>query len=143
MAKAQMDGLAGVLDNLRALESKSAKKIIRHSLRAGAKPIQAEARQQAKRFDRPGTPSPVWKQITTRALKKRAANAYGAGFGVRIGVKNAGPGEPFNYARHLEHGTSSMAAQPFMRPAVDTKQQEALNAIAADLWAGIRKHTAT
>ena len=137
MAQRYISGLEGIQENLNALEVKMQKKLVRHALRAAAKPIQAEARQQAKQFDRPDTPDPVWKQIATRAMKKRQVKRHGADLGVKIGVKASKPGEPFRYAFYLEHGTSEMAAQPFLRPAADTQQSEAIQAFAKDLKQGI------
>ena len=44
-----------------------------------------------------------------------------------------------DYAIEVELGTSKMEAQPYMRPAIDTKKSEASKAIAENLQAQIRK----
>lgn len=137
MATRYIQGLEGIKQNLDRLEGKQAKKLVRHALREAAKPIQAEARQQAKAFDRPETPDAIWKNIATRAMKARAVKRKGADLGVKIGVKHSNRGEPLHYAVFLEHGTSEMAAQPFLRVAADTQQTEAINRFADDLKQGI------
>lgn len=135
---ATLQGLDGIKANLDQLRGKQAKKLVRHALREAAKPIQNEARQQAKQFDRPETPDAIWKNIATRAMKARVVKRKGADLGVKIGVKHSNRGEPLHHAVFLEHGTSEMAAQPFLRPAADTQQNEALDAFADDVWQGIR-----
>lgn len=49
----------------------------------------------------------------------------------------AGGGD-VDYSLHVEFGTVRMPAQPFMRPAIDTKQKQATKAIAYNLQAQIR-----
>ena len=44
-----------------------------------------------------------------------------------------------DYAIEVELGTSKMEAQPYMRPAIDTKKSEASKAMAENLQAQIRK----
>ena len=137
----KVEGLEGIKRSLSELDAKVQKKVTRHALRAAAKPIQAEARRQAKQFDRPETPDRVWKQITTRSLPKRAVKASGGDLGVAIGVKDSKPGETFHYAKFVLLGTSQIQANPVLRRSADTKQTDALNAFADDLWDGIRKQT--
>lgn len=42
-------------------------------------------------------------------------------------------GDGVDYQAYVEFGTSKMAAQPYMRPAIDTKKNEADKAIAENL----------
>lgn len=42
-------------------------------------------------------------------------------------------GDEVDYHLHVEFGTVKMKAQPYMRPAIDTKQKECVKAIAANL----------
>jgi HK97 gp10 family phage protein len=52
----------------------------------------------------------------------------------------AGGGDlPVDYQGYVEFGTSKMPAQPYMRPAIDNKQGEALKAVAANLEGQIGK----
>lgn len=50
----------------------------------------------------------------------------------------AGGGD-VDYALYVEFGTIKMEAQPYMRPAIDTKQKEALRAMADNLNEQMRK----
>lgn len=43
------------------------------------------------------------------------------------------------YGHFVEHGTSKMAAQPFIRPSYDAKRQEAIDAVRARLREGLIK----
>jgi HK97 gp10 family phage protein len=43
-------------------------------------------------------------------------------------VVHIGPDERHFHGRFVENGTSKMAAQPFLRPALDNKEREALEA---------------
>lgn len=54
-------------------------------------------------------------------------------------VQFAVGGGNIDYALYVEMGTSKMPAQPFMRPAIDTKQKEALKAIGANLEKQMRR----
>lgn len=40
-------------------------------------------------------------------------------------------------AHFVEFGTSKVAAQPFMRPALDSKAQAAISIMGAEMWKGI------
>jgi HK97 gp10 family phage protein len=135
---AKIEGLDGVLKELRKLEGKQAKKLVRHSLRAGAKPLRNEMKRNAKTFDDPETGQAIYKQIATRTIPKRTLKRYGFEAGVSTGVKESGKDEPYHYAQYLERGTSKMAAQPFIRPAIDTTKDIVFTAVSKDLWSGIK-----
>ena len=47
-------------------------------------------------------------------------------------------GNGVDYHLHVEFGTVKMAAQPYMRPAIDTKKGEVTRAIAKNLQAQIK-----
>lgn len=50
----------------------------------------------------------------------------------------AGDGRDVDYQYYVEFGTSKMEAQPYMRPAIDTKKNECNKAIAENLQKQIR-----
>ena len=50
----------------------------------------------------------------------------------------AGDDADVDYHMHVEFGTIKMAAQPYMRPAIDTKQNECNKVIAENLQKQIR-----
>lgn len=53
--------------------------------------------------------------------------------GESVNLVAGGGSLPVDYATYVELGTSKMAAQPYMRPAIDNKQKEALQAAADNL----------
>lgn len=136
--------LEGVEDLKRALANatKSIRtKAVRGALRAAGKVIQQAARANAPVLVIP-TPyratGTVKKRITVRASKfSRQAGNEGVYINVRpisgkaqvkkygrAGAKNKN--DPF-YWRFLEFGTKKMAARPFLRPAAESRGNEAIN----------------
>lgn len=54
-----------------------------------------------------------------------------------------GPVRSFFYSIFLEFGTVKMRAQPFMRPAFDTRVMDALKALQEGIWSLLRKRAST
>lgn len=112
-----------------------APEVMEKALLKAAEPIRAEAEARApesvKRWvpkGRAPKPGRLKKGIKTRRMHSTALG-YSR---VRIGVK-----EQLWYGRFPEYGTAKAAAQPFMRPALDTKQHEALGIFADEIKRGI------
>lgn len=104
------------------------RKHMRAALRKGAHIIAGEARANA----------PVLTGALQGSIKVRAGKARRRG-DLRINVLTGEgffKGDQF-YGAFLEYGTSRMAPQPFMRPAFDTKHDEAQQAIAQHLRTAI------
>lgn len=145
MSEAYIHGLEGVLDAMSKLTDKVQKKAANKALRAGAKPIQAAARRNAKAIDDPKTSEAIYQQITTRSMGKKLLRSLGADAGVGVGVLNSrnsskGSGvDDYHYAWFVEQGTSHMQARPFMRPAGESESDAALNAVVASLRESIFK----
>lgn len=73
------------------------------------------------------------------SLKVRAMKSKKGRIGVVVQTREGDyKGDTF-YGAFVEYGTSKMAAQPYMRPAFDTKAGEAERIIADELKAGIDK----
>jgi HK97 gp10 family phage protein len=144
----------GVINTLQNMGPKLEKKYLNSSLRKGAVMVQSAAQERAKSFDDPKTPQMVWKQIaiyTSADLGKQ-----NGGVALQVGVKGgakqvrgeppegkkgkngvySGPGAVY-YWRFLEFGTSKMAAQPFMRPALANQVGPVTDAIVAGINDGI------
>lgn len=125
--------VAGVSELRRAfaeLPEKLAKKVIRQSIRKGLKPIQAEAQRLA-----PVREGLLKKRIKIRAFTKRKRGIIG--LEIRVGQGDF-LGKTF-YAAMVEFGTSKMPARPYMRPAFDTKGNEALALVMALIRYGIER----
>ena len=156
MLDTRIEGLDGVLKAMRELGPKIGKKAANAALRKGAAIVRKAAVAGAKKFDNPATASNVSKEIVTRTGKAKKGD-----YKIRVGVKGGakayvdnsktrkegrvggayeGGGNVY-YWRFLEFGTSQMAAQPFMRPALENNVQKVTNAIATELNVQIDKLT--
>ncbi|MFO7905802.1 MAG: HK97 gp10 family phage protein [Pirellulaceae bacterium] len=97
---------------LRALDKKMSTSILRSGLREGAKVVKTAAESKA----------PIDSGFLRDSIKiktKKRGNKITAIIGF---VEDA------YYGRFLELGTKNMAAQPFLRPAIDENQRQAVDA---------------
>ncbi|WP_151710214.1 HK97-gp10 family putative phage morphogenesis protein [Acinetobacter brisouii] len=126
---ARIQGLDQVRQKLRAIGKKSTiKRITRKSARQAMNIARDAARANAKALDDPITKEKIWKNIVTQTGKTSNSNEIRMRVGVRGGAAQnkytdktalAGlPGGITTYWRYIEFGTSEIAAQPFMRPAL-------------------------
>ena len=109
--------------------------MIRGALNKAATPIAAEARRLApRRKEEPENRKygPLRKSIRKSASTPRGQNNYTAE--VKVGPSNRA-----YYGRFLELGTSKMAAHPFLRPAFESKSQEALDIFRREMRERIEK----
>lgn len=124
-------GLADLSRDLEILSKAESRQVLRRAVRAGAELVAEEVANTAP--------------VQTGKLKRNIVVLFGKGAqgtavaGVHIrGVnpdtgnsdnkmKAASPNNAF-YWRFLEEGTSKMSAKPFVRPAFDSKQEEASKA---------------
>lgn len=141
----KIEGLDGVLRKLRELPPKLQRKGLVSAMRKGANIVRDDARTRAKAFDDPSTPGPIWKEIVTKVNSRRGRQE--GGVVMQVGVRGGARSETSNrssnasndsgssrwYWRLLEFGTSKMAAQPFMRPALESKAEAATDAIVTEL----------
>lgn len=126
---ARIQGLDQVRQKLRAIGKKSTiKRIARKSARQAMNIARDAARANAKALDDPMTKEKIWKNIVTQTGKTSNSNEIRMRVGIRGGAAQnkytdktalAGlPGGITTYWRYIEFGTSEIAAQPFMRPAL-------------------------
>jgi len=143
----------GLIKKIRQLPQRIGNNAGRRALRKGANVIKDAAASKARRFDRPETPNPIYENIAVASAGVRRERRAGGPM-VRVGVVGgartggmamhantkrnresgiAGGEYKLYHWRFLEFGTSQMAAQPFMRPAMNEKAGAALSAIVAAL----------
>lgn len=126
---ARIQGLEQLQQKLRAISKKSTiKRIARKSARQAMNIARDAARSNAKALDDPMTKEKIWKNIVTQTGKTSNSNEIRMRVGIRGGAAQnkytdktalAGlPGGITTYWRYIEFGTSEIAAQPFMRPAL-------------------------
>lgn len=103
--------------------------------------VRDAARAKARTFDDPDTPKNISKEIVTNYSAKQSK---GDQVVVRVGVRGGAKPTKDNvgYWRLLEFGTSEMAAQPFMRPALSDNVQKVTDTFVAALEPAIDKQIA-
>lgn len=151
----KVEGLEQVRRKMAALPKKFALAGAKRGLRKGANVIRDAARRNAKRLDDPKSAEDIAKNITTQGGSAKRNRSEG-GVVMRVGVMGgarskrsgvdytgkAAPGGDTWYWRLLEFGTSKMAAQPFMRPALSENVESAISASVTALNTELDKEVA-
>ena len=135
--RSKITGLDELKKNLKKVSDDIAYKGGRSALRSAANVIRKEAKLRAEKLDDPTTPERIADNIVVRWDGKKFKRTGNPAFrvGVMGGAKSKsddekkiqGKGGDTFYWRFLEFGTAKMAAKPFMRPAMDASQQEAVD----------------
>ncbi|WDI31595.1 HK97 gp10 family phage protein [Hyphococcus flavus] len=126
----RLEGVDELEKVFKRLPEKLRTKVILNAVRAGGRVIRNEAKARA-----PRDTGELARSITVATVKKKRRNENSL---VRVGFK-----KPTSRRAHLaEYGTSTQAAQPFMRPALDTKGEAAIQAITEKVAEGMAKEAA-
>ena len=136
MADFEVQGLKELNDALQQLPVKLERNILRGAIRAGAQPIVDAARRLAPVLS-DADPRRVFgalaKSIHARSVQMKNGMLTGgvvAGGAATVGRgKDKVEADAF-YARFVEYGTAKMAPRPFLRPAIDSKTEAAIDATA-------------
>lgn len=142
-AKLDFKDLEALANDLQALSKAENRKVLTAATRAGANVIRDEARRKA-----PVKTGKLKRNIVT--MGRRSIKPNEAVSGVHIRGRNPKTGNSDNamkatdpknsfYWRFIEMGTSKMAAQPFIRPAFESKMSEMERAIENKLAEAIDK----
>lgn len=141
MSEFRIEGLDGVLKKMRGLSDKLKKKGVRSAGTKAMRIVRDAARQRARTLDDPKTASNIAKAITTRNDAKGGRRE--GGVVVKVGVIGGARPKPgtadTGHWRMLEFGTSKMAAQPFMRPALENNVGRVTDSFVANLNTEIDK----
>lgn len=132
--KLDFSGLLDIAHDLDVLSKAENKKVLRDGTRAGAEVLKEEVIKRAP--ERTGKLKRNVVVVTMRGRRDAISS------GVHIRGVNPGAGNSDNtmkasnrrnafYWRFVELGTSNMPAHPFVRPAFDTRQEEATRAVIA------------
>lgn len=122
----QVKGLKELSKALEELGGRDALKAIRAGVRAGAAIIGKEARSRA----------PVDTGELRRGIKWQASRSRSSPTEITFVI---GPVEDVFYGMFLELGTSKVAARPFLRPAIEAKSRQAVDAVRDKTSERIRK----
>lgn len=125
---AEIEGVEELRGKLRGLTQKMQRGALRNAFRGAGRIVEREAKtlvpvESGDLKDAIGTSV----SATTTAVK------------VDVGVRRRRPGSPARYAHLVELGTAHSAPQPFLRPALDNKADEAVASIARALRPEIEK----
>src|SRR5690348_2314368 len=118
-----IEGMAEARRALDQLNDHVQKLVAKTALREGQAVIAAEVERRAPVSSRPGNPTPGSLRRSIRKMPVRLTKR-GAITSIRVDDVAAVPNE---------YGTSKMTAQPFFRPGVDAKREEAGRAIAEEI----------
>ena len=132
ITRSRIRGMKELKEKLKRVSDDMINKGGRSALRSAANVIRKEARLRAERLGDPSTPERIADNIVVRwdrkTFRKTGNPAFRIGVqgGAKGNAKRQGKGGDTFYWRFLEFGTKNMPARPFMRPALDAKQQEAV-----------------
>ena len=79
------------------------------------------------------------RDVITRSRQNPVDPEMKANEAVDVGLFARGKGKKMIYGQFLEFGTSKMAAQPFLRRALETNQRESINLFRKKLATGIER----
>ena len=124
----KMIGVEDLIAKLNAVSYDAKRKGGRFALRKAAQYVRDDAKRRAMAFDDPGTGRRIADNIAERWDGRHFKRTGDPAF--RVGVRHTakikekgnpdqGSGGPTPHWRLLEFGTKRMAAQPFMRPALE------------------------
>lgn len=148
--KFDLKGVDELIKKLQRTQKEMVEKAAPKALAKAARVVRDEAKRRAELIDDPKSPENIAKNIVVRKASKR--NTPQDAIKYRIGVRGGSqsysdtkenrrkgrvgksyetggdkgnPGGDTWYWRLIEFGTAKMPANPFMRPAITAKQQEA------------------
>ena len=119
MAEITMDGMDELLSKLEQL-GKKASTIENSALKAGAQPILDDAKSTTAFHDRSGN---LREGLKISGVKTKDGIKY-----VLVGIDKSDNSKIF-YGKFIEFGTSKMSARPFLQPALERKEREAMEII--------------
>lgn len=132
----KVHGLKELHDFFQTLPAKVEAKLLRGGIRAGAKVVADDARSKAptlKEADPRRVGGELKKSVRVMSTAVRGGRVMGGVVaGGKVNVKKdkvRGQADAY-WAVWVEYGTINMAAQPFMRPAVDARHEDAVGAAA-------------
>lgn len=126
----QIEGMESLLGKLEEVSYDVKRKGGRYALRKAAQLVRDAAKENAKRLDDPVTAADISANIAERwngRLFKRTGDlgfrvgVMGGAGGSKSGEEQSGlPGGDTRHFRYVEFGTEDTAAQPFLRPALES-----------------------
>ena len=130
-----IEGLKELQAAMKQLPQNIGRNVLRGAVSAGASVIRKEARDKAPvyqgRIPAGHAPAGTLRRAVFQKQIREASSWFKQVFfvSVKSGKKQQKKGLDAYYWRFVEFGTKKMAAQPFLRPAFESKKHEAVEAI--------------
>jgi HK97 gp10 family phage protein len=124
-------GLKEINALLKELPEKAQERVIKSAVRSGAQVVRKEAKRLV-----PKDTGELERSIKVQAGRPRSKSKIT----FRVGFEKTPDGRSPSRRAHLtEFGTSTQPAQPFMRPALDSKASEVINKMISAIGRGIAR----
>lgn len=142
MADFQIQGLEAFLRKIQGVKKEIVGKAVRSAANKAMRPVRDSARNKAKGFDDPDSPSNISKNvaISTRNYPKKGEVV--SKVGVRGGARPQPGNEDTGHWRFKEFGTEKMAADPFMRPSLEENISQVVDGVVSELEPALDKAVA-
>lgn len=137
----KLEGADAALAKLRALgDPKRVKSAVRSAGTKAMRPVRDAARANVRGLDDPETASTIWKKIVTQYRSQQSkGDQVVVSVGVQGGAKPVKGDKDTGHWRLIEFGTERMAAQPFMRPALESNASKVADGFISSLDPAIEK----
>ena len=138
MAGSSIDGLDDVLNRMSTMRLNVQKKHAKKAAKKALKPVKDDAVKNAKLIDDPATAEKIHQNIQIQIGKPKNKDEIIFRVGTKGGAKSKntkkkGKGGDTFYWRFVELGTSTVAAEPFLRPALAKNLDKSTNIFAEEL----------
>jgi HK97 gp10 family phage protein len=137
----KLTGADKIIDRMSKFPVKLQEAASRRSVRRAMIPVRRAAQAAAKQFDDPQTGERIWKNLYLQTSLRQSKRV--GGVVMRLGVlgganlrRPAGtysPGGDTRHWRFIELGTENNPAQPFLRPALESRALEVANTLVSEL----------
>lgn len=131
----KLEGIDHIESSLRELGLNITKKILRGAMKKAAGPVIEEVKRGAIR----AAGGPTYKELGHFADHIVAITRVTLKKGVIIRI---GPDKDHWWWTFTEYGTPHVPARPFMRPALDSKAQQAIQIVGRELMQGVEREAA-
>jgi HK97 gp10 family phage protein len=142
VADFQIQGLEAFLRKMQGVKKEIVGKAVRAAANKAMRSVRDAARNKARGFDDPETPSDIAKNIAISTRNQTKLGQVIAKVGVRGGAKPQPGNEDTGHWRFKEFGTEKMPAEPFMRPALEENIQTVVQSVVSELEPALDKAVA-
>ena len=148
MMELRIEGAAEIERKLKALETKTARKVVRSAIRSGQKVTLAAAKENAKSMITGELGAQIAKNLKIVAPRKQKRGQYSLMVKIKKGLNDlfrhrTKEGKFYWRPAAVEYGHDNTPAIPWMRSAWESTKGLAQFIVKAELWAGIKRLSET